>query len=77
MTAKDDQPDVGFGFNVPAKIAERLTELQDAVRNAPHHRPSKRVMVSALIHCAEMDGKSLERDVLGPFRLAYPDESRE
>jgi hypothetical protein len=34
-------------------------------------------MVSALIHGAETDPEKLEAEILGPFRLAYPNESRD
>ena len=70
----DDQ---GLGFKVPGAIFNRLREMQQAVRDAGHHHPSDRVMVSALIHGATLDGERLEQDVLGPFRDAYPAESRE
>lgn len=73
----DDRPDAGFGIKVPAKIGDRLALLQDAVRDQGHHRPSQRVLISALIHAATEDGKEIEADLLAPFRLAYPAESRD
>jgi hypothetical protein len=75
--ADDESADVGIGFKVPAGIADRLAELQDAVRDKGHHRPSQRVMVSALIFAAESDPETIELEILAPFRLAYPNESRD
>ena len=77
-TGNDGRPDVGLGFKVAPGIGDQLTAIQDAVRARGHHRPSQRVMVSALIHFfASHTGEQLEAEVLGPFRLAYPDESRD
>jgi hypothetical protein len=75
--AQDNRDDVGFGFKVPAEIADKLTRLQDAVRAENHHRPSQRVMVSALIHAADEDGAALEATVLASYRSAFPEESRD
>jgi hypothetical protein len=77
MEQDNQRSDPPLGFKVPPGIADRLSALQDAVRARGHHRPSQRVLISALIHGAADDGEVLETDVLGPFRDAYPDESRD
>jgi hypothetical protein len=74
---EEERPDVGLAFKVDPGIADRLSMLQDAVRSQGHHRPSKRVLISALIHVASEDGEALEVGVLGPFRDDYPGESRD
>jgi hypothetical protein len=61
-------------FPVAVDTSERLKALQSAVRHAGHAWPSQSLVVSALIHSAVADGRSLELDVLAPYRVAHPQE---
>ena len=54
---------------------QRLKELQDAVRDAGHHRPGKGLLLSALLFAAPEDGHRLEMEYLVPFRKKFPEES--
>lgn len=61
-------------LTVRPEVSALVTELQDLVREAGHHKPSQALLVSALLHAAPKDGRRLEMEYLVPFRQAYPDE---
>lgn len=61
-------------YPVPVETLARLRRLQVLVAQAGHHKPSKGLLLSALIHGAPEDGRELEMEVLVPYRLAHPDE---